>query len=709
MATLTTSWQQIASTSKTITSNTTGYMHLYMKYARYSGYDRVYFEIRYSASNPYGAYDAWSQTGTMNWSFSYGGKTASGSFSSISITSNSGETTKVSSYVDVSHTTAYTGTASATAVIYQETKTISGSATLPTMAIWNDINAYQPDNTTQNGLKFDLTTSDGGSWTNLTNEPDSSVFTKAPGTTATITNIRPNVTGAHYTTNNVTNDGSTTFTWTFNTANYAVHLYSAWDTYPITYNANGGNQSSCPTGQNKVYNQTANITSQIPTHNDTFTETYLITFDPGEGTASYTELNPLDTWKYLFNGWNTNADGTGTSYASGASYSVNSSLTLYAQWTTSVVSGVVTFPSATRAGYDLVGWTRDPNNVVLVDAGYIPTQNETLYAVWSVIHGYINTRSNTGWKMPSIKAKDGSEWKTMLDGIWTQQTSLLPSTYTELSYITCTGTQYINPNFTPGASSDIEVTFLTTVDTNDISTAGGVCLIGNNVTNSDGGVRFFKAYDSTYIYSGFGTSRASDTLHTIQKNIKYTAKINNTKASLDGTTITTAFGSTFYAIRFFSDAVNTSLSFKGRIYGVKISNGNTLVRNLIPCIRNSDSVLGMYDIANNVFYTNAGTGTFGAGPKRTAWGNSGVNNTYSWFFVEGTEYPSKEDWTWRQWLDSIYNTDMWEPVEIDGVYYIGIEPDIGGYFCITNESGSSEANLLNKPIKNDFSYTIGRK
>ena len=66
MATLTGSWQEIASVSKQITSNTTGYMHLYMKYARYSGYDRVYFEIRYSAYNPYGVYFAWSQTGTMD-------------------------------------------------------------------------------------------------------------------------------------------------------------------------------------------------------------------------------------------------------------------------------------------------------------------------------------------------------------------------------------------------------------------------------------------------------------------------------------------------------------------------------------------------------------------------------------------------------------------------------------------------------------------
>ena len=46
----------------------------------------------------------------------------------------------------------------------------------------------------------------------------------------------------------------------------------------------------------------------------------------------------------------------------------------------------------------------------------------------------------------------------------------------------------------------------------------------------------------------------------------------------------------------------------------QISEGTNLVRNLIPCYRNSDNVVGLYDIVNNVFYTNDGTGDFIAGP-----------------------------------------------------------------------------------------------
>ena len=45
----------------------------------------------------------------------------------------------------------------------------------------------------------------------------------------------------------------------------------------------------------------------------------------------------------------------------------------------------------------------------------------------------------------------------------------------------------------------------------------------------------------------------------------------------------------------------------------KIYNSDVLVRNFIPCYRKSDSVAGMYDTVNGVFYTNQGTGSFVVG------------------------------------------------------------------------------------------------
>ena len=50
-----------------------------------------------------------------------------------------------------------------------------------------------------------------------------------------------------------------------------------------------------------------------------------------------------------------------------------------------------------------------------------------------------------------------------------------------------------------------------------------------------------------------------------------------------------------------------------RIYYAKLYKNSELVRDFYPCYRLSDSVAGMYDKANGVFYENNGTGTFTVG------------------------------------------------------------------------------------------------
>lgn len=51
-----------------------------------------------------------------------------------------------------------------------------------------------------------------------------------------------------------------------------------------------------------------------------------------------------------------------------------------------------------------------------------------------------------------------------------------------------------------------------------------------------------------------------------------------------------------------------------RIYGYSVQYGGELLQSFVPCYRKIDNVPGMYDIVNDVFYTNAGTGSFTAGP-----------------------------------------------------------------------------------------------
>lgn len=76
---------------------------------------------------------------------------------------------------------------------------------------------------------------------------------------------------------------------------------------------------------------------------------------------------------------------------------------------------------------------------------------------------------------------------------------------------------------------------------------------------------------------------------------------NNTYTLPNGTTDTVGFIRIFIASKF-------------KLHYLYVYNGLSLSMRLIPCYRKSDNEPGMYDIVNDVFYTNAGTGSFAVGP-----------------------------------------------------------------------------------------------
>jgi hypothetical protein len=54
-----------------------------------------------------------------------------------------------------------------------------------------------------------------------------------------------------------------------------------------------------------------------------------------------------------------------------------------------------------------------------------------------------------------------------------------------------------------------------------------------------------------------------------------------------------------------------------KMYSFKVWSDAGLIRDFIPAKRRSDGVVGLYDAVNKQFYTNAGSGTFTAGPVLT--------------------------------------------------------------------------------------------
>jgi uncharacterized repeat protein (TIGR02543 family) len=134
-----------------------------------------------------------------------------------------------------------------------------------------------------------------------------------------------------------------------------------------------------------------------------------------------------------FTGWNTAANGSGTTYLPGAALTLSTSFTLYAQWVAN--SFVVTFdaaggtvpvsvlqftsggaplslPSATLADSTFEGWYTAPTGGTLVGRGgasYTPTGSLTLYAQWSAVPSLlVNFSANGGsGTAPSLAATSG--------------------------------------------------------------------------------------------------------------------------------------------------------------------------------------------------------------------------------------------------------------------------------------------------------------
>lgn len=69
---------------------------------------------------------------------------------------------------------------------------------------------------------------------------------------------------------------------------------------------------------------------------------------------------------------------------------------------------------------------------------------------------------------------------------------------------------------------------------------------------------------------------------------------------------------TLFALNY-GNADDVLMKSKMRLYAFKLGNKSGYKYNLVPCVRKSDNVAGMYDTINKKFYTNVGTGEFVVG------------------------------------------------------------------------------------------------
>lgn len=223
---------------------------------------------------------------------------------------------------------------------------------------------------------------------------------------------------------------------------------------------------------------------------------------------------------------------------------------------------------------------------------------------------------------------DGTKYVFNSTEGWVEQPSRLPSGYTEVEYIQNTGTSYIEIDFKPNTNTRI----LTEMQA--VSTANYPRLFGAGAWNSVSGTNFdYQTQSGVFCIhmSWFGRAGWSPYTSFPFDYVKHTYDLNKNNLYLDGTSVgSTSFTTTYQAtdnLGVFTYINNNRPSsssywgrehFKGNMYSFKVYDNGTLVRDLVPCIKDSDNTVGAYDIVNDVFYTvpsGYSTDKFVAGPQ----------------------------------------------------------------------------------------------
>lgn len=207
----------------------------------------------------------------------------------------------------------------------------------------------------------------------------------------------------------------------------------------------------------------------------------------------------------------------------------------------------------------------------------------------------------------------------------------LPRAYTKLNYIESSGTQYIDTNRISTPNTKIELDYLS------LKTDGGTYQNVFGSQESGGKKRIYIGIGSTeLINTNFPQTNTHQVVYpktdgtfatsTSESNIVYVKYNNRNKIIYDLPNKSVTIGqytavntntlelcNSNHNILIFNrnDATipTTGLAI-GRLYSFKWYENNTLIMDLIPCKRNSDNEIGLYDLVNDVFYTNSGTGTF---------------------------------------------------------------------------------------------------
>ena len=380
-------------------------------------------------------FSSWSDTSTQTASLTLSGLTPYTTYYySLTATNSTGsQTSQIYSFTTLGIAPTISGVSiSGTTTVGQTlTTSLSGVGGMPTPTAsyqWYEANSLSDTFTPISGAinsTYALLSSDRGKYLKVTTNEVNSL-----GTSSTVTSSATSqIAGIQYSVSFNSNGGSgsmvnqssnVTANLTANAFTRTGYTFTGWNT------AADGSGSFYADSASYLFLSGTTLYAQWSSAGPTY---YFVSFNANGGTGgmqnetgTVSQSLTANTYTYAghtFVGWNTLANGSGTSYADGASYPFNASTTLYAQWRAN--SYVVTFSANggtgsmstetssasanllantfTRANYNFTGWNTLSNGsgTGYADQGIFPfTSSTTLYAQWSQQSNTVTFNSNGG-------------------------------------------------------------------------------------------------------------------------------------------------------------------------------------------------------------------------------------------------------------------------------------------------------------------------
>lgn len=194
-----------------------------------------------------------------------------------------------------------------------------------------------------------------------------------------------------------------------------------------------------------------------------------------------------------------------------------------------------------------------------------------------------------------------------------------PDIYQKCEYIlNSNGTEYINTNVKPNSDTRIYLEF-------ELANDNQNKLFGALVTSwTDAYGVTISSNNPRLIYGAFNQSYNSFIIGTASLNTRLKLDFNKPGGYfyLNGTlvyTSTNTFSNTenkgLVLFGWYDSSTIYASTTRMRVYHFQAWQGGVMIRDMYPCyLKSNTQTVGMYDVANGVFYGNSGTGIFYKGP-----------------------------------------------------------------------------------------------